>query len=489
VPESTASSSLGRARPLIIARSLAAGFSFAVPLVLARTFSPGEYGTYKQFLLVAQTLYYTLPFGVPQSLYYFLPRIPARRPYVVQTLVFLAAAAALCAAVLAALAPRLGVWLNSPELPRYVPALAVYVFGVMCSAPLEMSLTARGSTRLSSAFYFGSELVRSAAMALPAVFGWGLPGVIYGLAGFAALRVVVAWSLVLRGAPGPWFDRAAFAAQLRYALPFGAAVALAIPQQYFHQYVVSARFDASAFAVYAVGMFQLPIIDLLYTPTSEVLMVALGELERTGRAAEGVQVFRAAVAKLAYLFFPATALLVFAAPQFISALFTPRYLEAVPIFRIGVTAAVLSVLPLDGALRARGETPHLFKSYLVKLAVTVPAVLLGIRQLGMVGAVAAWLACEVVGKAMLFARLPRALGAPALALLPWRDLGKALLASLASGAGVATALAVGADWRPLHVLAAAGVLFAAIYLPALYLLGAPAPYPLRWRVHAAARSA
>ena len=63
-----------------------AGITFAIPLVLARAMAMEEYGTYKQLFLIAQTLYYVLPFGVAQSLYFFIPRTDQARPWVMQTL-------------------------------------------------------------------------------------------------------------------------------------------------------------------------------------------------------------------------------------------------------------------------------------------------------------------------------------------------------------------------------------------------------------------
>src|SRR4029079_13921750 len=111
-----------------------------------------------------------------------------------------------------------------------------------------------------------------------------------------------------------------------------------------------------AFALYAVGCFQLPIIDLLYTPTSEVLMDRLAELERENRREQGVVAFREATAKLSFAFLPAAAFLFASAPEFIAALFGPRFLPAAPLFRVSVIGVALATLPLDGALRARGET-------------------------------------------------------------------------------------------------------------------------------------
>ena len=110
----------------------------------------------------------------------------------------------------------------------------------------------------------------------------------------AVARWVATFAITLRGETGPAFTRETWRAQWRYALPFGAAMAVAVPQNYFHQYAVSASVDAAAFAVYSVGCFQLPLVDLLFVPTSEILMVRIGELDAAHRMHEASGVFREA---------------------------------------------------------------------------------------------------------------------------------------------------------------------------------------------------
>ena len=80
---------LRRAGPLVLARFASAVVTTVVPLVLARAMPIEEYGTYKQLFLVAVTLTAILPLGIPQSLYYFLPRDPRGRPYVGHALFYL----------------------------------------------------------------------------------------------------------------------------------------------------------------------------------------------------------------------------------------------------------------------------------------------------------------------------------------------------------------------------------------------------------------
>jgi O-antigen/teichoic acid export membrane protein len=479
---------LRKAGPLVVARLIGAAITFAIPLVLARALGKDDYGTYKQLFLIATTLYYVLPFGVAQSLYFFVPRAEQPRPWVAQTLVFLLVAGTCGGALCLGLLPHLAAEFSNPELLRYQWSLALYVMALVGAMPLEMTLTAQGKTRAAAFLYLGCDLLRAAAMVVPVLLGYGLEGAMVATALFSLVRLASTWVAMLVATRGPLFERGLVRRQLAYAAPFGASVVLLVFQQGAHQFAVSATVTPAMFAIYGVGCAQLPFVDLLYTPTSEVLMVRVGELERKGRVAESIHAFREASAKLAYAFLPLAAFLFVAAPDFIAAIYGPTFLDAVPIFRVSVLPMALAILPMDGLLRARGETRYLFFSYLVKAVVTVPLVYLGVTYFGMMGGILSWAAAELVGKSTLLARVPSALGhqngsglARIANVLPGRDLGRASLA--AAGAALAVALLRGATPGTLAAslpegvvrrgvpLAVVGLLFGMGYLALLRVAG------------------
>ncbi|HET9156645.1 MAG TPA: lipopolysaccharide biosynthesis protein [Myxococcaceae bacterium] len=430
---------LRRAGPLVVARFASAVVTTVVPLVLARAMPIDEYGTYKQLFLVGATLTAVLAFGVPQSLYYFLPRTEQGRPYIVHVLVLLAGAGALAAGLVLLATPWIGELFSAPTLPEYRYALAVYAGFFLAASPLETLFTSQGRTGLAAVNYLVWDTLRAAAMTVPILLGLGLHATMWSVAGLMVIRTFATWKLALTAAPGPWWDRGALRTQLAYALPFGAAMAISVPQHSLHQWVVSAHFDPAAFAIYTVGCFQLPIVDLLYTPTTEVLMVHVGELERSGRLADAVALFRDAAARLAFVFVPTCAFLVAAAPAFIEAVFGVRFLPAVPLFRVSTLAVLFGCLPLDGLLRARGETRAILVSYVVKAMVTIPLVLVLVETMGLIGGVVSWLIAEGVGKLLLVGRLKSALqlrsARQLVGLIPVRDGLRAVI-----GAGVSVAV-------------------------------------------------
>jgi O-antigen/teichoic acid export membrane protein len=481
-------SSLRRARPLIAARLVSACVTLSIPLVLARMLPLAEYGTYKQLFLLSLTASAILPLGVTQSLYFFVPRSRQPRVYLGQTLLFLLAAGSLGALVMGLAGPALAAALSNPRLADHALELAIYTGLVVAASPLETSITAQGRTGVAAICYLTFDALRAAALVLPALTGHDLHAMMAAMVAWAALRLVVAWSLTLRERSGGLWSGPLFREQLRYALPFGIAIAFAIPQQYAHQFIVAHAVGPALFALYAVACFELPFVELFYTPTSEVLMVQLGELDRAGRRAESAAAFREAVERLAALLLPPIAFVFAVAPAFITTMFGARFADAAPLFRICVLVMPLGIWPLDATLRALGETRHILASYLLKAVIAIPLVWMSVHRFGLAGAAVSFLAAELLGRVFLAWRVPASLSTPGVRvrfrdLVPARRLARsALVACALALVGLGTLdvvtrldpVASGPLHRVLPLVIASGV-FGVGYLGHLALSGTTVP--------------
>jgi O-antigen/teichoic acid export membrane protein len=458
-------------RPLVAARAFSAGVTVLIPIVLARLLSVSEYGTFKQFFLVSATLYLVLGLGVPQSLYYFLPRCDPseKRAHVFHTLVFLAFFGAVGAMAILLSGPLL-TRLGGPSLAKVALPLALYVAGYLGGAALEPGLTAQGRPGAAAISYVVSDSLRAAAFVVPVLLGRGLSASLWGAVGFAAYRLAASWFVLLRGTSGAFVRPRLFSSQLRYALPYGGAMLVAMPQQQLHQYAVSLTSSPAAFAVYSVGCFNLPLVDLLYTPTTEILMYRIGEMERHGHPKEeAIRAFRDAVARLAYAFVPLALGVFVIAPSFLGLLYGPNYVEATPILRVALASVLLAILPVDGVLRAKAKTRLLLFSYLGKIAVSVPLVFGFLHALGPIGAMVGFVCTEAIHKAFLLAFAARALAerpGALRAVLPFGAVAKAGFAALA-----AAVLAGGAQvlfpLEPLPSVVLHGGAFGLAYLGAM----------------------
>lgn len=458
---------LRRASPLMLARLGIAAVTFAIPMVLARVLLPASYGTFKQAWLLSNTLYLVLPLGLTQSLVYFIPREPQKqRAFITHTVALTAALGAIAAALLLGLGPLVARLFHNPELAQVMPAVAAFTAFKLAGSAFDLALMAQGRIKASAAVRIASEGFYTLCLIAGALWTHSVAGAFIGVVLATGARMVACFIALL--GPGLTFDWPDLRRQLAYALPFGAAFALVIPQQQFHSYLVSASVTAAAFAVYSVGCFQLPVVDMLYTPVSEILQLGIAEHDAAGDGAGALRLFREAVARLSLVFVPVMVLLFITAPALIEFLFTARYLAATPIFRLALISIPMSALPLDGVMRARAQNRYMFRVSALKLALTVPLVWLGLRLFGPIGALGGWICAEETCRMILLHRAAHLFGSSMFHALPrelWLQIAAALLAA---GPGAA---ALHFARGPLFVqLAICGLAFAIAYLAGLWML-------------------
>ena len=336
-------------RPLLAlaaGRAMALVVTFATPLVLVRVFDQAGFGTYKQLFLIGGTLSVIAQLGMAESLLYFLPSAPKDGGrYVLNALLVLGGSGLACLGLFLALGPLLPRWLGNASLSGLSRLLGGYVALTLPAAVLEIVLTARKRFGGAGAAYGLSDLVRALAVVAPAVLTGKLAWLLAGAAAFAAVRLG-ATLLYLRSEFGAELrpDGALLRKQLAYALPFQLGGALWILVLNLHYYLVASFVDAATFAIYAVGCLQIPLIELLFTPAKNIMMVRMREAITAHRPGAPITIWRDTVGKLAVFFFPLVGLLLVTAHELIPFLFTERYAASTPIFMIWSTIILIEDL-------------------------------------------------------------------------------------------------------------------------------------------------
>jgi O-antigen/teichoic acid export membrane protein len=425
---------LGQSAPLVCSRVLSAALTFALPLILARLLSPSAFGTYKQFFLVVMTLLSVMQLGITQSLYYFLPRGGSERgSYLIHAALSLAVLGAATGCALYFAAPALAHVIGDGSIAELRLPLALYTALMLASWVLEGGLTSEGRIGGSAISYVISDGLRAFALIFAAKLYPGI-GMFWAVTIVAAIRTAAVWVLIARGTlPSGPLRLDLFKRQLAFALPFAGATVLYISQRYCSQYVVSARFDTATFALFAIASFHLPVVDIIFTPVSEVLMVHLGKtLGDERRARDSIRAWDDAVEKLASLLFPAACGAWLFGPTVLPLLFTTKYAASVPLFVLATFEIPLWILPVDALLRAAGDTRFLFSFNAGRLVVTVSLVLFGIATFGLPGAIVGGIISETLARIGLMARGRRFLKATWSDALDWT-----MIWRIGSAAGVA----------------------------------------------------
>ena len=450
-----------------------AGFAliFFIPIVLVRVFNQTQFGTYKQIFLIYSTFFGVAQLGMAESLYYFIPSDPKNASrYIMNAVLVLLAAGLACLVILALSARWISGWMNNPELAPYLLLLGIYLLLTMASAVLEIMMIAHSRYLLAAISYGVSDALRALLFILPVLLLGRIQWLMIGAIAFAALRLAATGIYLYRSYGGfPRPDRAIFAKQLSYVIPFELAIIVEIVYMNLHQYFVSYHFDAATFAIYSVGILQIPIVDFIGNPACNVMMVNMSKRIREGSHAAVLSLWQDTTRKLALIFFPLAGLLMICAREIITFLFTARYAASVPIFIVWSSAIVLSIFQVDGVLRVYAATRALLAMNLARLAVIALILNWFLFHFSMIGAVLATILTLLVAKAIGLGIAKKRMHASLRSLAPWKNLGSILGASIAS-AGAAFAAKSILQPAPLPRLLLAGTIYTGCYLTLLFRL-------------------
>lgn len=451
---------------LMCGRMAAFAGTFFIPVVLARVFDQAEFGTYKQLQLVFMTLYLMVPMGMAESLFYFVPRNRERAgTYAANSMLFLAVVGLGVLLLMRAGAVRMAGLLNNPDLVAYTGLLGTFLLLSLVAAPLEMVMISRSRYGWAAGVYAGSDLVRAAALVAAALVWHRVDAVFIGAVVVAALRLcaTLAWMLHEFGG-GLRPDVAALREQLAYAIPFGVAALLEILQSNFHQFAVSHHFDAAAFAVYTVGVLQIPLVDFVAGPACNVMMVRMGEAAGRQDMASVRALWHETTRRLAGVFLPLVGLLLVVARDLIVFLFTARYAASAPVFRAWCLTIVLAVLQTDGVLRAFAQTRLLVQLSAFRLLLVVLLIGPFLARFDFVGAALATVLASAAAKLGGLARMQRLMGVGLSGLLPWRGLAGTLAAAAAAACVAFAVRAHLPETAPVVLLVTSGAAYAATYV-------------------------
>jgi len=407
--------------------------------VLARCWSEQEYGGYRQVLLAFQVMSSFATLGIPTGLTFFLSQENRGRQKaaVAQACLLLAGGGVLVSAVtigwsLAWPASDAGGGLSSAA------AFALYpVFALPLLVADTWLLTIQRS-RAAAWFIIQTAILQSAAAILPAMAGFGVPAVLGCLTFATFIRFLIAVRIFrgeYRGDEWDW-DRGFPVRLLRHAVPLGLAGVVGSFNLMLDKLFVSCWAGPAEFAVYCNGATELPVIGIISSSVAAVLAPEFVRLFQVGRLQEMLAVWRSSIRFTATAVLPLTAGMLLFAPDAVTLLYSEKYLDSVPIFRIYLLVLPLRVTVHGSLLVAAGRSRTVFSAALVGVGLAAALLCALVPILGMPGAAAA-MVLSVYGVAgVLLVRTARLVGASLRETVPWREMSLTLAAS-AAGAAVA----------------------------------------------------
>ena len=447
-----------------------------MPLVLVRTLSLSQFGLYKQAFLIVSTALMLFGLQVAASAYYFMPRMPGKKPQVaMNVLIFYSLIGTTVALLFAAFPHWVTIVFKNTDLVSSTPLIGLAILLWLVSSFLEIVAVADGDVRSASVFIILSQLTRTLLLLAAAVAFGSVRALVAAAVVQGALQCIILFAYLRRRFGQFWrsFDWPLFKAQLGNALPFGLGGLAYVVQSDMHNYFVSYYFDAATFALYAVGCFQLPLFTLLLDSVGSVLIPEIARLQVEADRRAIFLLWVSAARKIAFFFVPVCAFLLLMRHEFITALFTDRYAEAVPIFAINVVAMLLNISLSSAVLRAFDECKYFsMKLHILLIPVMWVSLWGGIRAAGLIGAMAAFALVQTVDVALTTAKAAQILGLKLKDLRYLTPLARTFAAAAAAALATISIKHFLPDVRGMAALLLCMAAFGGVYLTAAFLVGA-----------------
>ncbi len=312
--------------------------SIAMAAVLARLLTKADYGAFSQVITLYAIMSLIFQVGIPQSLYYFMPRLPAeeKRGFALQGAFLLAAQGAVISAILYFGADFIGRAWNSPELPPLLRAFAPYPILMLPIVAMENVLVILNRAATVAAFNALAKLMQFTVVVTPIWFGAAMVSSVRLWVILAGVELVVAMLLMqmpMRGLPVR-FRLGHLRDQYVYALPFGLAAFFGAFAYYADKIMVNVLRGPEQYAVYVNGAIELPVVGVISVAVTMSITPSLVAYAKEGRQAEFLQLWYRAQEKVAVILFALLGWLIFFAPEAVTLLFSRKYAEAALLFQI-----------------------------------------------------------------------------------------------------------------------------------------------------------
>jgi O-antigen/teichoic acid export membrane protein len=439
-----------------------------IPILLVRLLDETDFGLYRTLWLIASTLPGVLALGIPNSLYYFLPRSGRARSstYVLQATLHMAAAG-----VVAGACTALFLWLQGDAHPLGWPAIVFVALWVGASV-LDALFIAQQKVPTQAKFNLAFTALRVAAiLGTAAIFQAWWPVLVAHVV-VVALKAIACGLAVHQYVGSARPSRDALREQYGYALPVGVSTTLYLLRGRLDQWLVASLFSAAQFGLYSIAAVFGPLQTLIRVTVSQVIQPELSRLQSQQDLVGMRALNRRANLAVTLLLFPAIAFIGLWAESILSVLFTDRYSGAAPFVRMYLLTMAIESLEIAIVVVSMGHGRFVMKVDAIVLPFAVGAALLGSKLFGLAGAPAGAVVGAILAQVLLYRRFASLSGIRVREAQEWSAIARIALASALSA--VVSAVAASALVVPggtIGMLVLAGVAFTVTYRVLLSLLG------------------
>lgn len=402
---------------------------FAMPMFLTRFLSKADYGTYAQFYLVLGYLGSIFCFGLQSNPYYFYPGSSEekKKKIIWNTficIIFLGTIGAL----LLLIPPIRDFFINNEILATYIYIVIATIIFTVPTYIVDLLSVVRKDKKLAVIYHPLSTILKIIFVITFALFFNSIQGILSSILLLSIVLFIFVVIYVLKKYPirsvRDCFSFSLLKQQLRYSIPFGVAVILSSTCHQIDKLVCVNYLTPENYAIYSIAFFGIPGIMIIYDSLCQVNVMNMASVYKEGDIASVSSLYKRFVVQTLSFSLPLICVVCLFSPQIIDFLFSEKYMQSVPFFRLYVLTFILGMIGSGTILRAVGKTRLSMRAFAYSSVVCIPMTFLLISKFGIWGAISSAMINVMLPKIIQVAFECRLLGLPISQYFPVKEIGK-----------------------------------------------------------------
>jgi len=409
---------------------------FFTGVVLTRSLSKAEYGTFSQFILLSTALSLILGTWLAKSIYYFVPTSSQKKEIVLQTNLVLFGVGLMVGLLVWLLRYQIAHWFHNESLASLVIYISLYMLLLSLyklADPFFISVDKAHILALTNVIF---SIVYLVVLTYVLIKGVSLSQLMTAviLLYLGLIAFVLANMFKLSSTGHGILNMAFLQQQFKYAAPlFLASVVIVLGYQV-DKFIIATIYSTTDFAVYYRGAIELPLIEIITFTIYNMLLPRFVKLYKADQKSAFLRVWHEAIKKTTILIFPLFVIFLFIAQRFITMLYTERYAGSTIVFRIYLLVILIQIVSYDTILQATGKTRGIFYASTLKLTSSLAASLVLIRIVGFAGAAIGMVLGHVFATLYYLMRIRRIFRVSLAQVFPWNHILQVLMLAMCLGA-------------------------------------------------------
>jgi len=271
---------------------------------------------------------------------------------------------------------------------------------------------------------------------IPVLFGYSVKGIFICFNIFSFIQLIIVSLLIFHPFKKLKMDwnKALLMKQLKYAVPIGLTAIVGILNKQIDKFVISSLFSVSQFATYVNGAFEIPLIGIITGSVTAVLMPEFVRLWHKRDVSGLILIWHSAIRKIALIMFPVMCFLIVFAPEFLTLLFSQKYLNSAGIFRIYLLSLIVRITNFGMLLISIGLPSIVLRYSVYSLVLNIGLNFALIKTIGFPGPAVATVIVTFTMAFLQLKKISKEIEIPFKKIFPWKTLLHLLIIALtASG--------------------------------------------------------